>query len=61
MSEYLTQKDAEMQHLRLILGDDGLTPRKGKIGNFPDTSERKEGIIEHLKMQMEEMSASHQL
>ena len=59
LSDRLAEKGKELEHYEAILREDTFTPQKKRILGMPDTSDRKDNLIDSLKSQISEMAIHH--
>lgn len=59
LSDKLAEKGKELEHYEAILHEDAFTPQKKRILGMPDTSDRKDSLIDSLKSQIAEMAIQH--
>lgn len=55
----LTDSARELEQLEFMLREDAFTPQKKRPFGIPDTSDRKDSLIETLRTQLAEMAAQH--
>jgi hypothetical protein len=60
MEARLSESDRELEQLQVLLHEDPFTPQKKRGLGIPDTSDRKDSLIEVLRAQVSEMATQHE-
>lgn len=56
----LAESARELEQLEFILREDAFTPQKKRPYGVPDTSDRKDSLIDSLRMQLSDMAVQHE-